>query len=323
MIDTPSTSVDYEPVANWGRLPMGFSFNGDATAVAVDSEDLVYVFNRGPRPILIFDSSGELCGGWGDGEFDNAHSIRIDKDDNLYLTESRPGHVMQKRSKSGELLLEIGSRRLPAERQSGRYFNGPTDVAVHPVSKDIFVSDGYGNSRIHRFSAEGEHMLSWGEVGGGPGQFYVPHALAFLDDERLVVCDRENFRLQIFGVDGEYFDQWHSFRPSTIAVLESAGLIFVGELGPAQGYSDLPRLGRTIAVLNFNGELVARLGSPLSGFGPDQFTAPHGMAIDSKGDLYVAEVARTWMVNLMGEPPPFGELISLRKWQSTQHSKVE
>ena len=79
---------------------------------------------------------------------------------------------MQKRTKSGELLLEIGSRGLPAET-SGRYFNGPTDVAVHPITKDIFVSDGYGNSRIHRFSAEGEHMLSWGEVGGGPGRFYV------------------------------------------------------------------------------------------------------------------------------------------------------
>jgi DNA-binding beta-propeller fold protein YncE len=315
LTDVFDSSLQYVPVANWGALPLGFSFNGDGNAVAVDSNDLVYVFNRGPRPILIFDADGKLLGGWGDGQFDNPHSIRIDAADNLYLVDARPGHTVQKRSKDGELLLQIGSRGEPAERQSGKFFNAPTDVAIHPVTSEIFVSDGYGNSRIHRFSPEGEHSLSWGEIGSEPGQFYVPHSLAFLDDERLIVCDRENFRLQLFTVDGEFIEQWHSFRPSTLAVSADREHVFVGSIGPAPSYSDLPGLGRTVSVLSPKGELLQTLGSRVSGPGPDQFTAPHGMAIDSQRSLYVAEVSRTWLVNLMGEPPPLGEVISLRKWR--------
>ena len=113
LTDVSDSSLEYVPVANWGALPLGFSFNGDGNAVAVDSNDLVYVFNRGPRPILIFDADGKLLGGWGDGQFDNPHSIRIDAADNLYLVDARPGHTVQKRSKDGELLLQIGSRESP------------------------------------------------------------------------------------------------------------------------------------------------------------------------------------------------------------------
>ncbi len=323
MSSGPLICPTYEPVPRWGNLPLGFSFNGDANAVAIDSDDRVYVFNRGANPIVIFDSQGNFLDSWGAGEFDNPHSIRIDSSDNLYLVESRPGHVLQKRTKDGELLFQIGTRNEPAERQSGHYFNAPTDVAIHPVTSEIFVSDGYGNSRIHRFSTEGEHILSWGEVGSAEGQFYVPHSLAFLDEERLIVCDRENFRLQIFSIDGEFLDQWHSFRPCNVVVSRQFGLVYVGELGPAPAYRDLPRLGRTIAILDREGHEVGRIGSSLSGFGPDQFTCPHGMALDSRGDLYVAEVARTWMVNLMGEAPPLGEVISLRKWRQTSEGPDE
>jgi DNA-binding beta-propeller fold protein YncE len=315
LTEASRTAPGYVPIPNWGGLPLGFSFHGDANAVAVDSADTVYVFNRGPRPVLIFDTSGRLVGGWGDGEFDNPHSIRIDADDNLYLVDARPGHMVQKRSKDGDLLLQLGTRGEPAERQSGRFFNAPTDVAIHPLTSEIFVSDGYGNSRIHRFSPHGDHIASWGEIGSEPGQFYVPHSLAFLDDERLIVCDRENFRLQIFDVNGKFIEQWHSFRPSTVVVSADRSCVFVGAIGPAPAYSDLPGLGRTVSVLSPKGELIDHIGSPVSGLAPDQFTAPHGMALDSVGSLYVAEVSRTWLVNLMGEPPPLGEVISLRKWR--------
>jgi DNA-binding beta-propeller fold protein YncE len=315
LTDTVAEPGTFVPVPNWASLPLGFSFRGDANSVAVDSKDFVYVFNRGPQPIIIFDSSGNFVDSWGEGEFDNPHSIRIDADDNLYLVDSRPGHTVQKRTKDGTLLLQLGTRGEFEPRQSGRYFNAPTDVAVHPDTSEIFVSDGYGNSRIHRFSAQGEHIVSWGEIGSEPGQFYVPHNLAFLDDERLIVADRENFRLQIFSVDGEFLDQWHSFRPSAVVVSKDRRFVFVGAIGPAPAYSDLPHLGRTVSVFTPDGQLIQTIGSPLSGFGADQFTAPHGMAFDSEGSLYVAEVSRTWLVNLMGEPPPLGEILSLRKWR--------
>ena len=175
----PGAALFYEPIAQWGALPDGVSFGGDANAVAVDSNDHVYVFNRGPRPLLIFDSDGKLTGGWGEGEFDNPHAITIDEQDNLYLVDSRVGHFIQKRTKDGELLMQIGTRGQPATRHSGEYFHGPTDVAVHRTTGELFVSDGYGNSRIHRFSADGEHIQSWGESGGfAPLKLDVPEPRA-------------------------------------------------------------------------------------------------------------------------------------------------
>ena len=312
---TPHSVLRYEPSVEWGSVPAGVSFSGDANSVAVDSADRVYVFNRGPRPMLVFRTDGTPLGGWGDGEFQNPHAITIDADDNVYLVDSRLGHVVQKRTKSGELLMQIGTFGQPAERHSGRYFNGPTDVAVHPVTRELFVTDGYGNARVHRFSPEGEHILSWGESGGYPGQFSVPHGISFLDADHVIVCDRENFRLQIFTLEGKFVEQWHAFRPLAITRSSQDGLFFVAELGPSPSQHGLPNLGNRVVVVNDHGETVARIGSALPGDAPDQFIAPHGLALDSKGDLYVAEARRTWSTGQLGLPVPASEEISLRKWQ--------
>jgi DNA-binding beta-propeller fold protein YncE len=290
------------------------SFGGDANAVAVDSQDRVYVFNRGPHPMLIFKADGSPIGGWGDGEFVNPHAVTIDPDDNIFLVDSRGGHVVQKRSLEGRLLMQIGTFGQPAEKHSGAYFHSPTDVAVHPVTRELFVTDGYGNSRVHRFSPEGEHILSWGESGGYPGQFCLPHGIAFLDDEHVVVCDRENYRLQIFTLDGRFVDQWHTFRPCAIRRSAINRLFYVAELGPGPSHHGLPNLGNRIVLINDRGETVARFGSPLPGAAPDQFIAPHGLALDSKGDLYVAEVRQGWSTGTLGLPVPVTEEPSLRKW---------
>lgn len=303
----------FTPVESWPLLPHGVSFGGDANAVAVDSRDRVYVFNRGPMPVLVFDADGDLLDGWGEGEFDNPHAVTVDADDNLLLVDSRVGHFVDKRTPEGELLFRIGLRGVPAKPHSGEPFNGPTDIAVHASTGELFVTDGYGNARVHRFSADGEHILSWGESGGYEGQFCVPHSVTFLDDEHLVVCDRENFRLQVFSVDGEFVEQWHAFRPCAVERSATTGRIYVAELGPDAKHHGHPNLGSRITVLNEDGLVLTRIGSARSGLGVGEFFAPHSLALDSRENIYVAEVTLTWTMHL-GLPRPPGEPVSLRKW---------
>ena len=203
--------MPYEPVPYWAKLPHPMSFK-EATSVAVDSQDRVYVFNRGNWPMMIFDADGNFLETWGEGEFNRPHGIFIDADDNLYLADD-DDHVVEKRTTSGEIIFRLGERGKPAAWQEGDPFNRPTDIVVHPESRDIFISDGYGNSRVHKYDAEGTYITSWGEPGWMDGQFSLPHNICLLGDDRVIVCDRENFRIQIFDLDGEFVDQKHMHRP--------------------------------------------------------------------------------------------------------------
>jgi DNA-binding beta-propeller fold protein YncE len=304
----------FKPVPLWAKLPRGMDFGGNAASVAVDSQDRVFVFNRGKCPVVVFDIDGNVVDAWGAGEFDNAHGLAIDASDHLFLVDNN-GHFIQKRTTNGELLLQLGTRGSPAERHSAGFFNRPTDAAIHPLTGDIFVTDGYANSRVHRFTSEGVHVLSWGEPGGGPGQFYLPHGVTVLDQQHVAVCDRENFRIQIFTVEGHFVDQWHRFRPLAIRPSPVDDLLYVAELGPSRSHHGLPQMGNRIAVLSRDGIEIGGIGAPLPGSAPDQFMAPHGIAFDSRGDMYVAETARAWTDGHLGLPAGSGEEVSLKKWR--------
>jgi len=317
----PSSIPAHAPVQGWGLVPHGISFAGDATAVTVDSQDRVVIFNRGPVPVVVFDSEGNYLSSWGEGDYHAPHAVAIDAEDNVLLVDTggsylgEGGHVFEKRTLEGELLLRIGSQGKCAERYSGEPFNGPTDVAVHPRTGELFITDGYGNSRVHRFSPEGEHIASWGELGSDPGHFDVPHGIAFIDDDHVAVCDRENFRVQIFTTEGEFVEQWFAHRPG--AIRAAGGLLYLAELGPVAFQWGLPNLGCRIRILSMDGRDVARFGNALPGTGPDQFIAPHGLGIDSVGSVYIAEVSKTWL-GFVGDPvAPGSEVVSLRKWMRT------
>lgn len=306
--------ASYEPVPEWGRVA-GVSYESDATSVAVDSNDNVFVFNRGPDPMIVFDRSGDVVDRWGHGDFDRPHGIWIDGDDNLFLVDTG-GHFVQKRSPEGKVFWTVGTRGEPAELHSGRCFNMPTDVVVHPVTGDLFITDGYGNSRVHHFDGDGGYITSWGEPGADDGQLSLPHGIALLDDDRIVVCDRENFRLQFFSPEGEYLEQRHAHHPSAVRLGGPHDAMFVAELGTAMQHG-LPNLGCRVVVRSRDGSPLGRIGAATPGFDADQLFAPHGIAVDSRGDVYVAEVNRAWMGYLRW-PLPDQEVPSLRKWRCVE-----
>lgn len=314
-----ASEVRYEPVVGWGVLSDGMSFLGDATSVTVGSDDLVYVFNRGTHPLVVFDRDGSVVSSWNaNGDFDRPHGIAIDGADCLFLVDEA-GHFVDKRTNDGELIFRLGTRGKPAEWQAGSCFNRPTDVAVHSETGDIFITDGYGNSRVHRFDSSGKHLLSWGSPGTGPGAFSLPHGVCLMGADRVVVCDRENFRLQVFDWEGGFVEQWHMHHPAAIvSTPDAGGRLIVGEMGPPPIQGRVPNLGHSVSLLDWSGWLLGRLGSELPGAGPGQFIAPHSIAVDSRGDVYVAEVSSSWYASFWGSrlgPVTHSEAPSLRKWR--------
>jgi DNA-binding beta-propeller fold protein YncE len=192
----------YDVVRPWGLLPAGHTF-GLISHVAVDSKDRVYFYQRKDPPIVVFDSEGNFLSGWGDGRLRDAHGIYIGPDDHLYVC-NRDEHEVLKLTADGRIVLTLGQRGRPALQAP---FNHPADVAVAP-NGDIYVADGYGNSAVHRFSAEGRHLSSWGAPGAGRGQFTTPHGIWVDAGERVLVADRENNRVQLFSPEGDVYGEW-------------------------------------------------------------------------------------------------------------------
>jgi len=186
-------------------MPDGWKF-GRVSSVATDSAGNVYVFQRGKKadPLIVFDPKGKYLRSWGRGMFGNPHGLRIDKQDHVWVTDNGDHQVMKFTNK-GELLLTLGIKGKAGT--DARTFNRPTDIAF-AANGDFFVSDGYGNSRVVKFSPAGKYLLDWGKKGSQPGEFNTPHSIQ-IDSKGLVyVSDRENNRIQIFDQNGKFLKQW-------------------------------------------------------------------------------------------------------------------
>ena len=305
----------YEPVENWAKLPPGWSFK-EIGSVGVDEKDNVYVFNRGEHPMIVFDRDGNFLKSWGEGVFPRAHGLHMAPDDTVWLTDDGD-HTVRQCTLDGKILLEIGIPNTPAPYMSNQPVHRCTHTALSPQG-DLYVADGYGNAAVHKFDPRGKRLKSWGAPGTDPGEFNIVHNIVCDDAGWVYVADRENHRIQVFDGDGRYETQWNNLhRPCALFMPKGCQHCLVGELGPGMPVNrNMPNIGPRISVLDRTGKRVARLGNP-AGFGidPDRFMAPHGLAMDSHGDLYVGEVSWTnWPNYYPDQPRPEG-LRSLHKFR--------
>lgn len=292
----------WKPDPEWPRVPDEISLL-EAVGVATDSTNRVFVFHRGEPPVLVFEPDGTFITGWGNGQFVRPHGIWIADDDTVFLVDDQ-GHSVRQYTLQGEVIRAIGPEGTPSATgiengdlrtiTGGPPFNEPTNL-VRSSTGEFYITDGYGNARVHRFSADGELIASWGRPGQGEGEFFLPHGIGIDEDDRLYVADRENNRIQIFSATGEFLDQWTDVvRPCEVFVA-SDGLVYVAEVGMRVGMypwmkRDLSQSGGRVSVFDQQGGLQARWGGGDHPESPADFYAPHDIWVDSDGNVYVAEV---------------------------------
>ncbi len=311
-----SPAMSFAPVDDWAKLPPGWRFK-EVGGVCVDEHDNVYVFNRSTHPVMVFDRDGNFLRSFGEGVYsERAHGISYSPDGFVYCVDDSL-HCVHKFTPEGKLVWTLGNEGKPAPKWSGQPFNRPTHVAVSAKTGELFVSDGYGNSMVHRYSPDGRLLKSWGGVGCEPGEFQHPHVVILDEDDNVFVADRENNRVQVFDVNGKVLDIWHDiYRPDGFC-MDKDGLFYVGELRSQTGFEDCDFVGHRISVLTHDGKRIARLGDPMLGEGPGQFIAPHGCIVDSHGDLYVGDVSYTSMQrgDLGQQPREYRSFQKLRRVQ--------
>ena len=296
-----SGEFTYEVAVDWQKLPPGYSWR-DVAGVAVDGKDRVYVFNRGDHPMIVFDRDGNFLSSWGEGVFTRPHGLTLGPDDTLYCTDDSD-HTVRQCTLDGKVLMTIGVPGKPAEPFSGHPFNRCTDVAIDPKTGDLYVSDGYRNSRVHKYSPDGKPLFSWGTSGTDPGEFSIVHNIDTDNDGYVYVADRENHRVQVFDSNGRFETQWHDMHRPCALFVSKEQHVYIGELGWGMEVNrDVPNIGPRITVLNTRGERLARVGHLGYGLDVGQFIAPHGICLDSERSIYVGEVAWT-MVGIHQEPP--------------------
>jgi DNA-binding beta-propeller fold protein YncE len=272
----------FELIENWAKLPAGQTF-GNVSAVATDSQDRVYVFQRKDPPVMIFDRSGNYLNCWGISAITDPHGIYI-ADDIVYLTDradsvcmiytldGKPLQMLGKRGQHSDTGCEKAGDLVP--RAAGP-FNYPTEMVPAP-SGDLYVSDGYRNARVHRFTADGRLLKSWGEPGkSGPNQFHLPHSLVIDQAGTIYLCDRENNRIQVFSADGEFRAMWSDMRRPLDISMGRDGYLYISE-GAVDGQS------ARISIMDTQGQVIARWDS----------LSAHGSWVDAHGDIYLALGAR-------------------------------
>src|SRR5262245_16262938 len=226
---TAQEAIDFRPVDGFLKLPADMTL-GPCSGVDIDSRGNVYVIQRKAPPILCFDASGKFLRSWGTllvgraGDMVGVHGVRVDKDEFVWITD-RARHLVRKFDQAGQLLLTLGTEGSPGTGEN--QFNRPADIAFGPAG-EVYVADGYGNSRVMKFDRQGKFVATWGDAGSGPGQFNLPHTIAVGRDGRIYVGDRYNSRIQIFDSDGKLKEIWPGFVPCGMA-FDRGGKLFVAD----------------------------------------------------------------------------------------------
>ena len=280
-------SLPHRLVENWANLPQSWNF-GECSGVAVDQRDNVWVFNRGPRPVIQLDKNGNVLQSWGEGLIRSSHGVRVDAEGNVWAVDVK-GHVVIKFSPSGRVLMVLGARQgTPGNDDSKDAFNEPTGIAFGPGG-DLFISDGYVNSRVIKFNRLGEYLTHWGRKGTGDGEFNLPHDIALDSGGRVYVADRTNQRVQVFDASGKFLGKWTGIgAPWGLQYVARENAMYM-----CDGHNN------RVVKLNLDGQIQGVLGS--YGKVPGKFDFAHNVAVDSEGSIYVAEI-KNWRVQKFARP---------------------
>ena len=305
----------YQTTRNWGTLPEGRTW-GSTAGIDIGPDGQIWALDRcgtntcvrsNLAPIIKFDrSSGESLRSFGAGMFVFPHGIHVDRDGNVWVTdtgaaanlrnegETGKGHRVIKFSPQGQVLLTLGKAGVKGDPPD--YLDEPTDVVTGP-NGDIFVADGHSGqtltsppdtvARIVKYSKDGKFIKAWGKLGSGPGEFRTPHALVFDSRGRLFVADRGNHRIQIFDQEGTFLDEWYQFsRISGLFIDDNDMLYAIDSETRAENHPDW-RKGIRIGSV--------RDGKVMFFIPPHQTDRPEGaagegVAVDAEGNVYGAEV---------------------------------
>lgn len=276
----------------WPQRPADMTW-GHVPGIAVDKNDEVYVFTRAEPPVQVYDASGKLLRTWGKG-IKSAHHIKIDQAGNVWIADVG-NHVVEKYTPDGKLLLTIGIKGEAGRDQS--HLNMPCDMAIGP-NGDVYVADGYGNARVIVFDKGGKFLREWGELGAGPSQFSIVHAIALDSKGRLYVADRNNVRIQVFSTDGKYLEEWRNLIvPWGFHVTKDDELWVCGS-SPMQwrkedGALGCPPKDQIFMKFNPQGKLLHLFTLPkgLDGLErPGEVNWVHCIALDSRGNMYLGDI---------------------------------
>jgi len=269
-LQEPLPKLNYDVIPDFFQLPPGEHLVEPA-GVAVNSKGHIYVFHRGKHPLMEFDSSGKFLRNIADDLFVTAHMLHVDSEDNIW-TADIGSHVVLKLSPEGRVLLALGRMRIPGD--DVLHFNQPTDVAWDRDG-NIYVADGYGNSRVLKFDKYGRPLLGWGMKGTLPGQFDTPHTIV-IDGDLVYVGDRENARIQIFDRDGRFQRQWSLGHPFALAMTPDH-ILYMGDA-----------MAGRILKIDSQGKVLGSFTGPPPGQGPH--FDPHQIALGPDGSIFTAEV---------------------------------
>ncbi|MBI2189732.1 MAG: 6-bladed beta-propeller [Acidobacteria bacterium] len=347
---TPVPEIPFESVPDFFKLPNGMNF-GEVSGVAVNSKGFVYVFTRsnsanGPAyapaaaQLLEFNPKGEFVREMGRGLYgwSFAHTVRVDKNDNIWAVDKGSDMVIRF-NPAGRVVWVFGRRKESADDETGPWehpdpplphvdglFRQPTDVAWDSKG-NTYISDGYVNSRVAKYDANGEWVKSWGEYGRGPGQFRLPHAIAVDAQDRIYVGDRSNRRIQVFDTEGNFIRMFTidvPVPPGTKPVNGNTptGAAAAGQIGAPNSICITPPPNQVMFVgestypgrlfkVSLEGKVLGVIGR--SGRNLGQFSGVHQLACPSETELYAAETANWRVQKLILKAPGRGAATASRQ----------
>jgi hypothetical protein len=299
----PVPELGYQLVPDFFVYPSPAQ-EGEASGVALNSKGHIFLFQRAHPMLAEFDERGKFLRSIGEGLFDHPHGLRIDAEDNMWTTDDG-NHLVLKLSPSGRVLLVLGRKDWGAE--ADWLLNKPADVAFGRAG-EIYIADGYGNSRVVKFDREGNFIKAWGRFGSGPGEFNLPHSVVVDNQGRVLVGDRENQRIQIFDADGQFLKEWKGIGYPYGLVMTPDQHVWMAD----GGYDRIIELDR-------EGQILGAFGAP--GHGPGQLAWAHFLAIGADRKIYVADVLN-WRFQVFAPTPATGRMTSYvpstrRFWEST------